>query len=255
MATAERTAGETWSPAPVIPLRELCAGDRLTRAEFERRYSAMPAVKKAELIEGVVYMPSPVSHQNHGRPHSMLIAWLGHYWAATPGVDVGDNATVRLDLENEPQPDALLRILPNCGGQSRDEDSYIAAAPELIAEVAASSASYDLHDKLRAISATASASILSGGCGIPPSIGSPLAKGVLNCCRSTRRGDTRAACSPASGSIRPRFCGATLPERLPCCKKESPRPSMRLSLPSCRRLREMRTRDARREWLKHSSGH
>ncbi len=150
MATAERTAGETWSPAPVIPLRELCAGDRLTAAEFERRYSAMPAVKKAELIEGVVYMPSPVSHQNHGRPHSMLMAWLGHYWAATPGVDVGDNATVRLDLENEPQPDALLRILPNCGGQSRDEDSYIAAAPELIAEVAASSASYDLHDKLRA---------------------------------------------------------------------------------------------------------
>ncbi len=110
----------------------------------------MPAVKKAELIEGVVYMPSPVSHQNHGRPHSMLMAWLGHYWAATPGVDVSDNATVRLDLENEPQPDALLRILPNWGGQSRDEDSYVAAAPELIAEVAASSASYDLHDKLRA---------------------------------------------------------------------------------------------------------
>ena len=150
MATAERIAGETWSPVPVIPVRELCAGDRLTRAEFERRYSAMPAVKKAELIEGVVYMPSPVSHQNHGRPHSMLMAWLGHYWAATPGVDVSDNATVRLDLENEPQPDALLRILPNWGGQSRDEDSYVAAAPELIAEVAASSASYDLHDKLRA---------------------------------------------------------------------------------------------------------
>ncbi len=150
MATAERIVGETWNPAPVIPVRELCAGDRLTRAEFERRYSAMPGVKKAELVEGVVYMPSPVSHQNHSRPHSMLMAWLGHYWAATPGVDVGDNAAVRLDLENEPQPDALLRILPNCGGQSRDEDSYLAAAPELIAEVAASSASYDLHDKLRA---------------------------------------------------------------------------------------------------------
>ena len=128
---------------------ELQAGDRLSRAEFERRYSAMPHVKKAELIEGVVYLPSPVS-QEHAGTHFDVIAWLGLYKSATPGVEGGDNATVRLDLENGPQPDAFLRIRPECGGQSRDSDSYIGGAPELILEVAVSSVSYDLHDKLRA---------------------------------------------------------------------------------------------------------
>ena len=129
---------------------ELRAGDRLTRPEFERRYAAMPEVKKAELIEGVVYMPSPVSHPEHSRPHLNVITWLGTYISATPGVDGGIDGTLRLDLENEPQPDAFLRIEPRCGGQSRDDGKYIGGAPELIAEVAASSVSYDLHDKLRA---------------------------------------------------------------------------------------------------------
>ncbi|MBD2313217.1 Uma2 family endonuclease [Desertifilum sp. FACHB-1129] len=123
-------------------------GDRLTRAEFEKRYHAMTHTKKAELIEGVVYMPSPLRHQRHGRPHSAIITWLGVYRAATPGVDLSDNATVRLDFDNEPQPDALLRI--DRGGQSMiSEDDYIEGAPELIAEIAASTVSYDLHEKLR----------------------------------------------------------------------------------------------------------
>lgn len=86
--------------------------DRLTRAEFERRYNAMPHVKKAELIEGEVYMPSPVRQASHSRPHGYIMTWLGTYCAATPGVDLGDNATVRLDLDNEVQPDALLRLNP-----------------------------------------------------------------------------------------------------------------------------------------------
>src|SRR6266545_2669427 len=85
-------------------------GDRLTRAEFERRYEAMADVKKAELIEGVVHMPSPVRTAAHSEPHACIVTWLGLYSAATPGVRHGDNATVRLDLDNEPQPDALLRI-------------------------------------------------------------------------------------------------------------------------------------------------
>src|SRR5947207_8908512 len=80
-------------------------GDRLTRDEFERRYEAMPHIKKAELIERVVYMPSPVSRE-HAEAHFALICWLSHYWAATPGVAGGDNGTLRLDLDNEPQPDA-----------------------------------------------------------------------------------------------------------------------------------------------------
>jgi Uma2 family endonuclease len=110
----------------------------------------MPWLKKAELIEGVVYMGSPVRHKSHGKPHSQIITWLGTYAAATPGVDMGDNDTIRLDLDNEPQPDALLRLEPEAGGHSHlGDDDYIEGAPELIVEVAASSAAYDLHDKLR----------------------------------------------------------------------------------------------------------
>jgi Uma2 family endonuclease len=130
-------------PLPLEP------GDRLTREEFERRYDAMPHIRKAELIEGVVYIPSPVRHHRHSSPHFRLIGWLGHYEAATPGVQGGGNTTIRLDIINEPQPDALLLIDPACGGQARiSEDDYIEQAPELVAEVSASSASIDLPSKL-----------------------------------------------------------------------------------------------------------
>lgn len=127
------------------------AGDHLTRCEFERRYQARPDIKKAELIEGVVYMPSPVRVKRHGQPHSHIVTWLGTYAAATPGVHVADNATVRLDPMNEPQPDALLWLEHSAYGRSRvSEDDYLEGAPELIVEIAASSASYDLHEKMRA---------------------------------------------------------------------------------------------------------
>src|SRR4051794_28493113 len=136
------------SPPAAVP--SLQNGDRLTRAEFERRYDAMPGLKKAELIEGVVYMPSPVRHGQHGRPHSHIIGWLTQYAALTPGLDTGDNSSLRLGPQSEPQPDAFLMILPEYGGQVRiDADDYIVGGPELVAEVAASSASYDLHDKLK----------------------------------------------------------------------------------------------------------
>lgn len=131
---------------PVPPLEP---GDRLTRDEFERRYEAMPHLKKAELIEGVVYMPSPVRVRRHGRPSRHLSAWLGSYEAATPGILGGDNTTIRLDLNNEPQPDALLMIDPALGGQaSISADDYVTAAPEWVGEVSSSSVSYDLHTKL-----------------------------------------------------------------------------------------------------------
>jgi len=129
-----------------LPLLE--NGDRLTRAEFENRYNAMPDLKKAELIAGVVYVPSPVRHRQHGSPHAHLLGWLVQYAAGTPGVEVSDNSSIRLDMDNEPQPDALLLIDPARGGQSRcSADGFIEGAPELVAEVAASSASYDLHGK------------------------------------------------------------------------------------------------------------
>src|SRR3954468_17865156 len=98
---------------PSVPRTDpLENGDRLSRDEFERRYEAMPGLKKAELIEGVVYMPSPVRIRRHARPHSHVITWMGIYEAATPGVIIGDNATARLDQDNEPQPDGLLMIDP-----------------------------------------------------------------------------------------------------------------------------------------------
>lgn len=126
-------------------------GDRLTRDEFERRYTRMPRLKKAELIEGIVYMPSPVRARKHGKPHSRLATWLGFYESETPGVECFDNSTVRLDLDNEPQPDLLLIKSPEKGGQARiSADDYIEAAPELVVEVAGSSRAYDLHQKKEA---------------------------------------------------------------------------------------------------------
>lgn len=132
-------------PLAIPPLEN---GDRLTRLEFERRYHAMPKHQKAELIEGRVFMASPVRVRKHGKPHAAIMTWLGTYWLTTPGVELIDNSTVRLDQDNEPQPDACLRIEESAGGQSRvTEDDYLEGAPELIVEIAASSASYDLHDK------------------------------------------------------------------------------------------------------------
>jgi Uma2 family endonuclease len=123
-------------------------GDRLSREEFERRYDAMPGLKKAELIEGVVYVPSPVRIDQHAEPHFKLNTFLGLYTWATPGVRGADNGSARLDLVNMPQPDICLFIDPARGGQARiSDDDYLEDAPELVAEVAASSASYDLTSK------------------------------------------------------------------------------------------------------------
>lgn len=136
----KRTTPRFITPPPLEP------GDRLSRREFERRYEAMPDLKKAELIEGVVHIPSPARHASHSKPHAHLIGWLGVYVAFTPGAEAADNATVRLDQINEVQPDALLRLET---GQSRvSADDYIEGAPELVAEIASSSAAIDLHRKL-----------------------------------------------------------------------------------------------------------
>lgn len=140
-----RSAGANSNLLTIPPLEN---GDKLTRHEFEQRYHAMPNLKKAELIEGVVYLASPVRAKKHGKRHASIMGWLVAYEAAIPGVETLDNTTVRLDADNEPQPDALLRI--EQGGQSRiSEDDYVEGAPELIVEIAASTASYDLHEKLK----------------------------------------------------------------------------------------------------------
>lgn len=144
---AVETYTRTASPETTSILPPLENGDRLTRIEFERRYETMPHVKKAELIDGVVYMPSPVRIL-HAEPHADVMTWLGNYRVATPGVRLGDNPTVRLDIDNEPQPDAALRIDSDKGGKANaSPDGYIEGPPELVVEIALSSAAYDLHDK------------------------------------------------------------------------------------------------------------
>lgn len=134
-------------PPPVPPLEP---GDQLTRDEFERRYDAMPHLKKAELLEGVVHMPSPVRWNRHADPHATIIGWLFAYRAFTPGVQLGDNGSVRLDMDSEPQPDAAMIIEPGRGGRVQiSPDDYVVGPPELVAEVAASSVNIDLTTKLR----------------------------------------------------------------------------------------------------------
>ncbi len=134
---------------PSIPPLE--SGSSLSRTEFERRYEAMSEHTKAELIEGIVYIASPVRFEHHAEPHGQLIVWMGMYQLSTPGVKLGIEPTIRLDEDNEPQPDRVLLIDPLAGGSAEiTEDDYLQGAPEFVAEIAASSAAYDLHDKKRA---------------------------------------------------------------------------------------------------------
>jgi Uma2 family endonuclease len=127
-----------------LPLR---SGERLTRQEFEQRYAALPHLKKAELLEGVVVVPSPVRNP-HAAAHARLVAWLTPYWIATPGTHLLIEPSVRMGEHSMPQPDAVLRIAEQAGGRSRiSADAYLEGAPELIAEIALSSADYDMHAK------------------------------------------------------------------------------------------------------------
>lgn len=109
----------------------------------------MPEDFRAELIGGTVFVPSPVS-RFHANYHADLMGILFNYRIATPGVNVLDNGTVILDDENEPQPDAVLRIADEYGGASfTTEAGYVAGAPELHIEVAYGSESIDLNRKLQ----------------------------------------------------------------------------------------------------------
>ncbi len=90
-------------------------------------------------------MPSPVSLE-HSHRHAVIMGWLLNYLAATPGLKLLDNATVRLDAENEVQPDAALYVI---GGRAQEVGGFLHGAPELVVEIATTSAAYDLHEKLR----------------------------------------------------------------------------------------------------------
>jgi Uma2 family endonuclease len=142
-----QTAPSAHEALKVPHLPPLEAGDHLDQATFHARYEAMPPDFRAELIGGVVFVPSPL-RKAHGRHHALVVGWLINYWIATPGTETLDNATAILGDDSEPQPDATLIIEPESGGQtSISEDGYATGPPELIVEVASSSASIDLHRK------------------------------------------------------------------------------------------------------------
>jgi hypothetical protein len=157
--TMGKSVARVTKPATIPPLRD---GDRMTRDEFWRRYEASPDVTRAELIKGVVHIISrcspkgkgpavpPVSNEGHGDPHFDIIQWLGAYSRRTPGVRGSAPSTVFAPSEDAmPEPDALLRILPECGGQTTtDEEGYLYGAPELAVEVSNTTALIDLGPKL-----------------------------------------------------------------------------------------------------------
>ncbi len=147
MTLAGETLALALDEASCPPLRE---GDRLSSSDFEARYTAMPEVHKAELIDGVVFMPSPVRARSHSEPHQKLIVWAGLYAQRTPGLFCGPDVTLRLDDANQFQPDVCLMRVPEVGGQARfSPDDYIEGAPEWVAEVSASTSPRDTHLKQR----------------------------------------------------------------------------------------------------------
>jgi len=126
----------------VPPLK---AGDVLTRDEFLRLWDAHPEIKKAELIGGIVYMPSPVGF-DHGDYDNRNATWLGTYAAFTPGTRASSNATALMG-EDAPQPDEHLRLLAEAGGRTGVVDKLLTGPPELASEIVHTSAAYDLHQK------------------------------------------------------------------------------------------------------------
>ena len=127
--------------------RTLVEGQRLDQPTFHALYEAMPPGTRAELIDGVVYMPSPLGTE-HGVAQVSVIYWLACYVEKTPGVQAMDNATAILGKKSEPQPDGLLRIVPECGGRTRNKGAYLQGPPELVVEVAKASRYIDLGPKL-----------------------------------------------------------------------------------------------------------
>ena len=137
---AKMAAAEPDTP-PLIP------GDFLSREEFLRRWEAMPGLKHAALIKGVVYMPAPLG-RDHGRIDTRVITWAGVYHAATPVCDVANNATWLIRDDSAPQPDVAVWLLPEFGGRAGTQGQLAAGVPEFVAETCVSSTSYDLHQKL-----------------------------------------------------------------------------------------------------------
>jgi Uma2 family endonuclease len=135
------------TPTSAKPVLE--SGDRMTREEFHRIYEMSPYLKHVELIEGVVHMPSPINFERHGEYQGFVIAWFGAYAASHPEVRFSGPASIILDRDNEPEPDAVM-VRRRGGTAQVDPRGYLVGAPELAVEIAASSRTIDLGDKFRA---------------------------------------------------------------------------------------------------------
>jgi Uma2 family endonuclease len=134
------------SAAPKLTV-ELENGAVMTREEFHAAYLNRDELRHVELIEGIVYMPSPIKLESHSEPQALLLVWLRAYARNRPGVRAAGPATIELDGANEPEPDVVLvRTSPGWLSQ----EGYIAKAPELVVEIAGSSRSRDLNQKKRA---------------------------------------------------------------------------------------------------------
>ena len=182
-------------------LPPLIAGQRLDQHTFHERYKAMPPETRAELVGGVVHMPSPLRF-DHGDVNIDLSYWLGHYQRFTKGVRSSNNATVKLDGAGEVQPDTQLRIPAELGGRTTiDEGGYIRGAPELIVEIARSSRAFDLGRR-RPITSVPGCWNMSLWSSTPTrSTGSSAATIALKTCLPGPTASIARRYSPASGLI------------------------------------------------------
>jgi Putative restriction endonuclease len=142
VASMGRATEMTGTAAPAL----LVEGQKLDQSTFHDRYEAMSPGTRAELINGVVYMPGPVGPE-HGRALVPTLVWLSYYQENTPGVEVLDNTSTALYPKGEPQPDAQLRILPEYGGRTQTKRRLIRGVPEMVVEVSHASRFTDLGPK------------------------------------------------------------------------------------------------------------
>ena len=191
----------------IDPPRPLVEGERIDQRTFHARYLAMPPGTRAELIGGVVYMPSPVGEE-HGEALVPAVVWLSYYAENSVGLEVLVNATAILGWRSEPQPDAMLRILPEFGGQTRSERGLVHGAPELVVEVSKATRYVDLGPKLADYEQAGSRSILSVPW-IPMKFsGSSRTAACWFACRRIATDSTGRRSCRGSGSIRRLWCGA-----------------------------------------------
>jgi Putative restriction endonuclease len=125
----------------------LVNGERLDQPTFHALYEATPPSTRAELINGVVFMPDPFGVE-HARAIMPVTVWLAYYAEQVPILDAMRNVTTILGWKCELQPDLALVIPDEFGGQTQSDTDWLRGPPELVAEVADETRYVDLGPKL-----------------------------------------------------------------------------------------------------------